>query len=264
MRLFLLFFSFAVLIPNISSAKKIGGLFGKEENIKEIMALEGKGPNGEEVYLAYKTTGIFFFMGAYLSDDGYVLGIRGTSGSYYPLDENQIKTFQENGFFPTPLPQYEIPFVDWFWGFALWILLAVIAILWFLPIGGDSFAKGCKYYFGKETPVNYNKAHRFFQKSASKGYAPAQYNLGIMYLNGQGVAKDVQKAISNFMLASDQNYANAQFQIGNLYFKGQEIPKDLDRALSFYTSACNNGNQDGCKMVNHINGIVTSQKKSNE
>lgn len=253
MRLFLVFFSFAILIPNIASAKKIGGLFGKDERVNEIMALEGKGPNGEEVYLAYKTTGLFFFMGAYLSDDGYVLGIRGTSGSYYPLDEKQIKAFQESGFFPTPLPEYEIPLMDWVWGFALWILLVVLAVIWFFPTKGNSFERGCKYYFGKETAIDYNKAYKLFKKSASKGFAPAQYNLGIMYLNGQGVPKDVQKAISSFMLASDQNYANAQFQMGSLYFNGQEIPKDLDRALSFYTSACNNGNQDGCKMVNHIN-----------
>jgi len=101
-------------------------------------------------------------------------------------------------------------------------------------------------------PVNYSKAYGYFVKSAKKGFAPAQYNLGVMYLNGQGVEKDIQKAISYFMLASDLGYVNAQVQLGNLYFNGEEVPKDLDKALSFYKDACKNGSQDACKMLTHI------------
>ncbi|WP_431127128.1 tetratricopeptide repeat protein [Flagellimonas flava] len=146
----------------------------------------------------------------------------------------------------------KIPLTDWLWGFALWILLLVLAIIWYFPNRGTPFEIGCKYYFGKNVPVNYGKAKNYFKKSADTGFAPAQYNLGIMYLNNQGVEKNVQTAISYFMLASDQNYTNAQVQLGNLYFNGKELPKNLDRALSFYKSACKNGSQDACNMVKHI------------
>ena len=251
MKNIILILTCAILIPNLASARRIGGLFGKSERIKEIIDIEGKGPNGEDLYLAYKTTEYFFFMGAYMSDDGYVLAIKGSS-SYYPLDENQITANQESGVLPKPLPEYKIPFMDWVSGFSLWIMLLVLGVLWFFLYGDTPFEKGCKYYFGKDTPVNYKKAYTYFNKSAKDGFAPAQYNLGIMYLNSQGVDKDVQKAISNFMLASDQNYANAQVQLGNLYFNGEEITKDLDKALSFYKDACKNGSQDACKMVNFI------------
>lgn len=251
MKNLILILALAMLVPNLVSARRIGGLFGKSESIEEIIDLENKGPNGEDIYLAYKTNGYYFFMGAYMSDEGYVLGIRGTS-SYYPLDETQIKAYQESGLLPKPLPSYKIPLVDWLWGFALWILLLVIAIIWFFPKRATSFEKGCKFYFGKNVPVDYRKAYTFFKKSADTGFAPAQYNLGIMYLNNQGVEKDVQKTISYFMLASDQNYANAQFQLGNLHFNGEELPKDLHKSLSFYKDACKNGSQDACKMANHI------------
>lgn len=251
MKNLILILTLAILIPNLASARRGGGLFGKSESIEEIIDVEAKGPNGEDIYLAYKTTGYYFFMGAYMSDDGYVLGIKG-SNSFYHLDEKLIATYQENGLLPTPLPEYKIPFMDWLWGFALWILLLVMGVIWFFPNGGTSFEKGCKFYFGKNVPVDYNKAHAYFKKSAKEGFAPAQYNLGIMYLNNQGVEKDVQKAISYFMLASDQEYANAQIQMGNLYYNGEELTKDLDRALSFYKSACKNGHQDGCKMMNYI------------
>jgi|GEM_PF-1528350 len=251
MKNLILILGLAILIPNLVSARRVGGLFGKSERIEEITDLETKGPNGEDIYLAYKTSGYYFFMGAYMSDEGYVLGIRGTS-SYYPLDGEQIKIYQESGLLPKPLPNYTIPFMDWVWGFALWILLLVLAVIWFFPKRATPFEKGCRFYFGKDVPVNYNKAYSYFKKSAKTGFAPAQYNLGIMYLNQQGVEKDVQKAISYFMLASDQNYTNAQVQLGNLYFNGKELPKNLERALSFYRDACKNGHQDACNMVNHM------------
>ncbi len=255
MRNILTLILFIFLIPNLASAKRVGGLFGKGESIKKIMDLEVKGPKGEDLYLAYKTTGYYFIMGAYMSDDGYVLAVKADFGSYYPLDEKQIANYQESGLLPKPLPKYEIPLMEWVWGFALWILLLVIGVIWFFPnkVKITPFEEGCKYYFGKEVPVDYNKARSYFMKSAeNEEFAPAQFNLGIIYLNGQGVTKNVQKAIDYFMLASDQNYGNAQFQIGNLYFNGEEIPKNLDRALSFYKSACNNGHQDACKMVDYI------------
>lgn len=251
MKNLILILAIIILVPNLVSARRIGGLFGKSENIEEIIDIEAKGPNGEDIYLAYKTSGYYFFLGAYMSNEGYVLGIKGKN-SYYPLDENQIKTYQENGLLPKPLPEYKIPLTDWFWGFSLWILLLVLAIIWFFPKRATPFEKGCKFYFGKKVPIDYKKAHTYFKKSADEGFVPAQYNLGIMYLNNQGVEKDIQKAISYFMLASDQNYTNAQVQLGNLYFNGQELPKNLDRALSFYKSACKNGSQDACKMANHI------------
>tara|TARA_R110000764_G_scaffold110087_2_gene196389 strand:+ start:602 stop:1366 length:765 start_codon:yes stop_codon:yes gene_type:complete len=254
MKNLILILAFIILVPNLVSARRVGGLFGKSDSIEEIIDLEVKGPNGEDIYLAYKTTGYFFFMGAYMSDDGYVLGIKGSS-SYYPLDETQINTYQENGLLPNPLPNYKIPLMDWIWGFSLWILLLVLGILWFFLYGETPFEKGCKFYFGKDVPVDYNKAYTYFKKAATEEFAPAQYNLGIMYLNNQGVKKDVQKAISYFLFASDQNYVNAQVQLGNLYFNGEEVPKDLDKALSFYKDACKNGSQDACNMVQHINHL---------
>ena len=256
MKKFLCVVIIVVLLPNLSFARRVGGLFGKSESVKEIMALEDKGPNGEDVYLAYKTTGFYFFMGAYLSDDGYVLGIRDGSGSYYPLDEEKILSLQESGLLPTPLPEYKIPFMDWVWGFSLWILLAVLTAIWFNPLKprATHFENGCKYYFGKDVPVDFPKAQKYFEKAAQENFAPAQYNLGIMYQNGQGVNKDVNKAISYYMMASDQKYANAQVQLGNLHYFGEEVPKNVERALSFYKSACNNGHQEACKMINHIEG----------
>jgi len=42
---------------------------------------------------------------------------------------------------------------------------------------------------------NYAEAERWFQIASDGGYAPATYNLGVMYLEGLGVPKDTDKAI---------------------------------------------------------------------
>lgn len=50
-----------------------------------------------------------------------------------------------------------------------------------------------KKYSGIET--NYVEAERWFRIASDGGYAPADYNLGKMYLEGLGVPKDIDKAI---------------------------------------------------------------------
>jgi uncharacterized protein len=44
---------------------------------------------------------------------------------------------------------------------------------------------------------------------AEKGYAGAQYSLGWMYFNGQGVPKDYDEALRWYREAADQGHAGA-------------------------------------------------------
>jgi TPR repeat protein len=39
------------------------------------------------------------------------------------------------------------------------------------------------------------EAAKWFRKAADQGYAPAQYNLGLLYLSGQGVAQSNLEAL---------------------------------------------------------------------
>lgn len=65
------------------------------------------------------------------------------------------------------------------------------------------------------------------QPLAEQGNADAQFNLGLMYFNGTGVAQDDQAALKWFRLAADQGHAFAQFALGNLYFMGRGVPKNF-------------------------------------
>jgi uncharacterized protein len=48
------------------------------------------------------------------------------------------------------------------------------------------------------------------------GPPPTDYNLGLKYLNGQGVAKDEAQAAILFRKAADQGFAQAQHSLGVL------------------------------------------------
>ena len=52
---------------------------------------------------------------------------------------------------------------------------------------------------------------------AEQGDAPAQFNLGLMYDNGQGVPQDDKTAVKWYRLAAEQGVAVAQFNLGFMY-----------------------------------------------
>lgn len=56
---------------------------------------------------------------------------------------------------------------------------------------------------------------------AEKGFADAQYNLGIVYLHGDGVSKNDGEAIKWFRLAAEQGDRSAQQQLGVMILHGQ-------------------------------------------
>jgi TPR repeat protein len=74
-------------------------------------------------------------------------------------------------------------------------------------------------------------------KAAIGGNAQAQYMLGMMYEDGQGVSRDYQQAMLWFRIAADQGYPPAQRGIGFLYSNGLGVTQDYNQALSWYRKA---------------------------
>lgn len=76
---------------------------------------------------------------------------------------------------------------------------------------------------------------------AQKGNAAAQYDLGVMYAQGQGVAQDYATAVSWFGKAADQGNAAAQSALGFMYARGQGVPQDYAAAVSWLRKAAEQG-----------------------
>jgi hypothetical protein len=112
----------------LTTAAEARGRFGNEERINKIQAIAERGPNGERLFLGYKTSTFSIVAPAYMSDDGYVIGVEGDSGRYFELDAQKITDMQKKRQLPTPLPTYHIDWVEWAAGFMLWALLPFIGL----------------------------------------------------------------------------------------------------------------------------------------
>src|SRR3990172_7650549 len=73
---------------------------------------------------------------------------------------------------------------------------------------------------------DYATALRLMRPLAEQGDALAQYNLGVMYENGQGVPQDYAEAVKWYRKAADQGVALAQSNLGFAYANGQGVPQD--------------------------------------
>jgi TPR repeat protein len=81
-------------------------------------------------------------------------------------------------------------------------------------------------------------AHGMFRHAASYfGDPDAQYQVGRMYLQGTGTAKDPVQAARWLRLASDAGQRNAQALLGSMLFRGTEVSRQAALGLFWLTVA---------------------------
>ena len=88
---------------------------------------------------------------------------------------------------------------------------------------------------------------------AKQGVAEAQFNLGVMYANGQAVRQDYKKAFEWYSKAANQGYAEAQYNLGVMYKKGHGVRQDLKKAKEYFGLSCDSGFQLGCDAYRELN-----------
>ncbi len=84
---------------------------------------------------------------------------------------------------------------------------------------------------------DYATALREFRPLAERGDAKAQYGLGVMYLNGQGVPQDSAEVVKWHRKAAEQGHAVAQNNLGVMYGKGHGVPQDYVQAHMWFDLA---------------------------
>ena len=109
---------------------------------------------------------------------------------------------------------------------------------------GDARAQyylGMMYANGEGVPENDRQAAHWFRKSARQGNAQSQYHLGMMYANGEGVPEDDTQAVYWFRKSAKQGDARAQFNLGVMYEFGEGVPEDDRQAVNWYRQAAEQG-----------------------
>lgn len=84
----------------------------------------------------------------------------------------------------------------------------------------------------------------WFFRAAEQGYADAQFNLGLMYANGEGVEKDMAQAVELFKKAAEQGHVDAQNNLGAMYFTGEGVDRDEKKAIEWFEKAAVQGNEE--------------------
>jgi TPR repeat protein len=109
---------------------------------------------------------------------------------------------------------------------------------------GDARAQaelGSIYKDGEGAARDDAVAAAWYQKAADQGLAQAQYDLGLMYAAGRGMDQDFAQAAVWYRKAAEQRLAAAQFYLGYLYLKGRGVEQDPEQAAAWYRKAADQG-----------------------
>ena len=82
------------------------------------------------------------------------------------------------------------------------------------------------------------------KETAYAGDVAAQVRLGVIYLTGDGVAKDDAEALKWLRKAADQDNALAERYLAEMYFKGRGVPADVSEAAKWLRFAAEQGDAE--------------------
>jgi TPR repeat protein len=88
----------------------------------------------------------------------------------------------------------------------------------------------------------------------------AQYYLGVMYMQGQGVSRDYIVASEWLRKASKQGLASAMYKLAELYSKGQGVPQDIEFAYIWYSVAATHGHQKSIDILESVKSRLSTEE----
>ncbi len=119
-------------------------------------------------------------------------------------------------------------------------------LFWFLPIflvnisisSPADFATGLSAY----QKGDYVTAAKEWRPLADQGDPAVQFNLGLLYLDGQGVPLDLDQAVKWFTRSAEQDYEKAQLNLGAMYSVGKGVKRDYVQAYKWLNICASKGN----------------------
>jgi hypothetical protein len=109
---------------------------------------------------------------------------------------------------------------------------------------GDPVAQydvGVLYAQGNGLVQDYASAASWFHAAAAQGNLDAEYNLGVFYERGLGVTANPIDAVNWYRSAADQNHARAQYNLAIAFAEGRGTEQDFAAAARWYRRAAQQG-----------------------
>ena len=130
------------------------------------------------------------------------------------------------------------------WGNRCLLLLLTLVVI---PPG--ALGSGVERGVVADEPMHDKPAVQKMQMAAEAGSAKAQYQLGFMYLNGQGVARDEAEAAKWFRKLAEQGRASAQYHLGVMHHNGQGVRRNIAEALKWFRMSAEQGISEAQAML---------------
>lgn len=133
-----------------------------------------------------------------------------------------------------PLMKTLAPALDDFWEHELKVEVAG-ALKELSVDAAAAYDQALKFYQG-QLP-DYARAIELFQQSAERGHEGAQFFLGQIYENGQGVPKDFTAALHWYRQAATNGSPAAAMALANIYSDGLQVTPDRVEVFVWYSVA---------------------------
>ncbi|NCB14179.1 MAG: sel1 repeat family protein [Erysipelotrichia bacterium] len=96
---------------------------------------------------------------------------------------------------------------------------------------------GLIYLKGDGIAKNLNQAYDYFQQASDLGNLESTYMLGKIYLSSKTKYYNPKKAYNTFIEASNKKHAKSQLMIGKFLLLGEIVDKDYEKALYYFKEA---------------------------
>ncbi len=117
---------------------------------------------------------------------------------------------------------------------------AAIQLLRPLAESGNSAAQynlGMMYIQGKGVPQSYAEGAEWYRQAADGGEPDAQRALGAMYHEGAGVPENKTEAATWYLRAAEQGDATAEFKVAYMYGTGDGVRRNYIEAYKWFSIA---------------------------
>jgi TPR repeat protein len=105
-----------------------------------------------------------------------------------------------------------------------------------------------------EQAGNYAEAYWHWRDMAERGHAGAQYRIGWMYANANGLALDEATAARWWRRAAEQGHGDASFALAMAYYRGEGVAKDASAAVRWLLESLRLGVEDAGPMLLSLAG----------
>ena len=86
------------------------------------------------------------------------------------------------------------------------------------------------------------KKNKYLYKAAENKDIEAQFNIALLYQNGEKIEKNLEKAFYWYQKVAEGGYSTGQYNLGCLYYNSKDIEENLEKAFYWYQKAAENGN----------------------